>query len=95
MKIFFRVTVLLFFIFALLPQSGYAQYPSTKVKTKHEKYTDSLKQVDYNYIFPFLGQAVYKKGFDIPYPVGIMANSIWMRQDIVFSNFELGFKGDM
>lgn len=37
---------------------------------------------------------MYKKGFDIPYPVGIMANSIWMKQDIVFSNFQLGFKTD-
>ncbi|MBG7629814.1 MAG: hypothetical protein IZT56_05225, partial [Bacteroidetes bacterium] len=87
--------VLVFTIFtALLVEKSFAQYASTKVKTKHEQYTDSLKKVDYHYVFPILGQKVYEKGFDIPYPVGIMANSIWMRQDIVFSNFQLGFQNE-
>ncbi len=45
-----------------------AQYTSKKIKTKHQTYTDSLKQVDYKYVFPILGQGAYKKGFDIPYP---------------------------
>jgi len=45
-----------------------AQYASTKVKTKHQRYTDSLKQVEYNYLFPIFGQGAYSKGFDIPYP---------------------------
>lgn len=94
MKLFFKLTLVLVFIFSLIPQTGYTQYSSTKVKTKHQKYTDSLKNVEYNYVFPILGQGAYKKGFDIPYPVGIMANSIWMRQDIVFSDFQLGFEGD-
>ena len=35
--------------------------------TKHEAYKDSLKQVEYNHIFPILGKGAYKKGFDIPY----------------------------
>lgn len=87
-----KLTFILVFLFSISFMNVNAQYSSKKVKTKHEKYTDSLKQIDYNYIFPILGQQVYKKGFDIPYPVGIMANSIWMRQDIVFSNFQLGFE---
>jgi len=29
-----------------------AQYPSTKIKDKHQAYTDSLKQVKYDNIFP-------------------------------------------
>jgi len=94
MKLFFKLTLVLVFVFSLIPQTGYTQYSSTKVKTKHQKYTDSLKNVEYNYVFPILGQGAYKKGFDIPYPVGIMANSIWMTQDIVFSDFQLGFEGD-
>lgn len=94
MRRIFKISFLLVLIMLLLPENSFAQYSSTKVKTKHEKYTDSLKQVDYNYVFPILGQAVYSKGFDIPYPVGIMANSIWLRQDIVFDNFQLGFEDD-
>ncbi|SNR33593.1 hypothetical protein SAMN06265371_101414 [Lutibacter agarilyticus] len=94
MKFNTKLNLLILFVLSVLTTKITAQYSSKKVKTKFEVYTDSLKQVDYNYIFPILGQKVYEKGFDIPYPVGIMANSIWMRQDIVFSNFQLGFKND-
>jgi len=88
-------SLLLFSILSIfIVQNSFAQYSSKKIKTKHEAYTDSLKQVDYNYIFPIWGQKVYKKGFDIPYPVGFMANSIWMKQDLVFTNFQLGFEND-
>jgi len=68
-----------------------AQYSSKKVKSKYQTYTDSLKSYKYNYIFPIWGQGAYKKGFDIPYPAGIMANYMWMRQSVVMDNFRLGF----
>lgn len=90
----YKIVLICSLFTALLVEKSFAQYASTKVKTKHEQYTDSLKQVDYHYIFPALGQKVYEKGFDIPYPVGLMANSIWMRQDIVFTNFQLGFQNE-
>ncbi len=71
-----------------------AQYASTKVRSKYELYTDSLKQVKYDKIFPIFGQGAYKKGFDIPYPAGLMANFIWMKQNIDLENMQLGFKGN-
>lgn len=70
------------------------QYANTKVKTINEAYTDSLKQVEYKYTFPFLGQGAYKKGFDIPYPAGIMGNYMWLKQNIVIDNLQLGLKTD-
>jgi hypothetical protein len=69
-----------------------AQYASKKVLKKKQAYTDSIKQVDYHYIFPFLGQKVYKKGFDIPYPIGLMGNYIWLDQGIVIDNMQLGLE---
>lgn len=90
LRIFFGCT----FIFLLGVQSITAQYTNKKVKTKHQIYTDSLKQVDYKYVFPILGQGAYKKGFDIPYPVGLMANYMWMRQNILFDNMQLGLQTD-
>lgn len=90
LRIFFGCT----FIFLLGVQSITAQYTNKKVKTKHQIYTDSLKQVDYKYVFPILGQGAYKKGFDIPYPVGLMANYMWMRQNILFDNMQLGLQSD-
>jgi hypothetical protein len=71
-----------------------AQYVSTKVNSTHQKYTDSLKQVDYKYVFPILGQKAYKKGFDIPYPAGAMINYMWMKQGITIDNLQLGIKTD-
>ena len=61
---------------------------------KKQAYTDSIKQVQYDYIFPILGQKVYKAGFDIPYPVGIMGNFMWMKQGILIDNMQLGLKTD-
>ena len=82
-----------FFLFLGISSSS-AQYTSTMVKTKHQAYTDSLKQVDYTYTFPILGQGAYRKGFDIPYPAGLMANYMWMKQNLLFDNMQLGLKTD-
>ncbi|MFL0353571.1 hypothetical protein [Xanthomarina sp. GH4-25] len=73
-------------------QTIQAQQPSTKINKKHEAYRDSLKQVDYHYTFPFMGQGAYNKGFDIPYPVGIMGNFVWMEQGISVNNLQLGLE---
>jgi len=83
---------LLFCLFFL--NTSFGQYVSTKVKSKHQIYTDSLKNVEYNYLFPILGQGAYKKGFDIPYPVGLMGNYMWMEQGIAIDNLQLGLKTD-
>ncbi len=80
------ITILFFFI----AEQTQAQYATKKFKSKHEAYTDSIKNVDYNYVFPILGKATYKRGFDIPYPMGIMVNYIWMDQGIDITNMQLG-----
>ena len=72
--------------------NSYSQYTTTRVKSKYETYTDSLKKVKYNYLLPLLGQGAYAKGFDIPYPVGIMANYFWSKQDVLINNLQLGYK---
>lgn len=69
-----------------------AQYATKKVRSKHQQYTDSLKSLEYNYVFPILGQGAYSEGFDIPYPMGIMGNFFWADQGILIDNFQLGFK---
>lgn len=68
-----------------------AQYTTKKVGKKQKAYTDSLKNVEYNYILPFLGQGAYSEGYDIPYPVGIMANFFWADQGIEINNLQLGY----
>lgn len=71
-----------------------AQFATRKISKKEQAYTDSLKQVNYDYLFPILGQKTYKAGFDIPYPIGIMGNYLWMNQGILINNMQLGLKTD-
>ncbi|RLD20837.1 MAG: hypothetical protein DRI69_05535 [Bacteroidetes bacterium] len=75
-------------------QSAGAQYSSKKVKSKYQIYTDSLKNVKYDRVFPFLGQGAYKRGFDIPYPMGGMVNFIWVDQGLTIDNLRLGLQTD-
>ena len=83
---------LLFLLLFMFASEVSAQYATRKLSKKQEAYIDSLKQVEYNYIFPILGQAAYKRGFDLPYPVGLMTNYIWMQQGIVIENMQLGIQ---
>jgi len=92
MKDYFKIVLIFSIVSMICSENGYSQYANKKVNQKHQKYTDSLKQVDYNYIFPILGQEVYRKGFDIPYPVGLMANFMSIKQGIDISNMQLGVK---
>jgi len=85
----FQILVLLFLGFDVA-----AQYATKKVMQKKQAYTDSIKLVKYDYIFPILGQQVYKAGFDIPYPIGIMGNYIWLDQGVTIDNMQLGLKTD-
>ena len=57
----------IFFLFFVLLgiNTVSAQYATTKVRSKHQAYTDSLKQVKYDNVLPIWGQKAYKKGFDI------------------------------
>lgn len=90
----FKSSIVLFIIFFISAHFVQAQYATTKVKSVHQAYTDSLKQVEYDYIFPIWGQQAYKQGFDIPYPIGLMGNYLWMKQGIVLNDMQLGIKTD-
>jgi opacity protein-like surface antigen len=89
-----RITFICFTLILFLVQNTHAQYASTKIKDKHQIYTDSLKQVKYDNIFPIWGQKAYEKGFDIPYPTGIMVNYFYVKQSIIVENLRLGLQTD-
>ncbi len=90
-----KVQHLIFLSFLFFGMSiVHAQYATTKVNDKHQAYVDSLKQVKYDNVFPILGQKVYEKGFDIPYPTGLMVNYFYLKQGIIIDNMRLGIKTD-
>lgn len=70
-----------------------AQQASRKnLSDKHQSYYDSLLKMNYDRVFPILGDKVYKKGFDIPFPIGIMFNNFFGSQDMTLSNLRIGVK---
>lgn len=92
-KIYIILNCLLLIMF-LFSSDLYGQGVTRKLSKKQQSYVDSLKHVEYNYIFPILGQKAYKRGFDIPYPAGLMGNFIWMQQGIVIENMQLGIASE-
>ncbi|MEA1898867.1 MAG: hypothetical protein U9N53_14505, partial [Bacteroidota bacterium] len=94
MKALYKISILVTIFILFLVDHSNAQYATKKVRTKNQVYTDSLKNVNYDYIFPILGQGAYSQGFDIPYPVGIMVNGLWMDQGILIDNMQLGLLTD-
>ena len=86
------LTVIVITILLLSPTMSFGQYTKKKVRSINKAYTDSLKQVKYDYIFPILGQGAYSEGFDIPFPMGIMANYFGSDMGILINNLQLGYQ---
>jgi hypothetical protein len=63
-----------------------------RLSEKHHHYYDSLMQMKYDRVLPIFGERVYKKGFDIPFPFGIMLNSFYGKQTVDISNVRIGVK---
>ncbi len=91
MKNVYKFSLVYFVAFFVLYLNGYSQYAYKRIKPKYESYTDSIKNVEYNYVFPFWGQKAYQRGIDIQYPIGIMGNFFWADQGIIIDDFQLGF----
>lgn len=58
--------------------------------------SDSISTADttigeYPYVFPILGAKAYSKGYKLPKPHGIMVNTLFNRQGIVLSDFQMDF----
>jgi hypothetical protein len=89
MRQFFISTLIIF----LVATSTIAQYSRKVTSAKFEAYQDSIRNVDYKYVFPILGKGAYSRGFDIPFPAGIMLNFFTQTQDVTISGLEVGLEG--
>ncbi len=94
-----KITCLIVFsiglaLLALVPGHLQAQNVSTlPLGDKYKHYYDSLKNMEYDRVFPILGKKAYKAGFDVPFPLGVMVNSFYGTQNIDISNIHVGFRG--
>lgn len=53
--------------------------------------SDSLKNLEYPYIFPIYGAQVVKLGYKLPYSAGIGINYLWQESDLIMDNLQVGF----
>ena len=93
MKNYFKILALSI-TFIMLGNAVMAQYSTKKVSKKHQEYTDSLKNLEYDRIMPVWGAGAYKQGFDIPYPVGFSLTYIMLDQGLDITNMQLGITTD-
>ncbi len=88
-KIIFLIIAIFTSFTALAQPAGDKQ-----INPYHQRYADSLKNMDYHSLFPLWGAKAYKKGFDIPLAYGVGMNYFYMRQRIAITNTQIGFNGD-
>jgi hypothetical protein len=56
-----------------------------------EQKKDSVVPLNYPYILPILGEKVAKKGFQLPFPFGVMINTFFGNQNLSMSDLKVGF----
>lgn len=94
MKMYYPKVFMICILLMVTGQKIYAQNVASKnFKPRHKAYHDSLKAMNYDRVLPFLGSRVYKRGFDIPFPLGIMFNSFYGVQGVDITNIKIGFRG--
>jgi hypothetical protein len=79
----FAIILLIVFLTLTNTQAGH----NANLKLTQAERDSILK--DYDNIFPIWGRKAIEKGFDLPYPVGININFLYMHQDIAVSNLGL------
>lgn len=93
---FFMLIITQVVVVKALAQQATQKYYNAKnqhyYSKKHQAYYDSLMKMNYDRVFPILGDKVYKKGFDIPFPIGVMINNFWGNQDMALSNLKIGVR---
>lgn len=66
-------------------------YANKVVGQANKEKRDSIESAGYPYMLPIWGEAVTKKGFDLPYSAGISVQYITQTSDIVIDNLSVGF----
>ncbi len=69
----------------------FAQVGAGSKVTRNETATrDSLARISYPYVFPLYAERTLKKGFKVPYPIGVMLNGVAVRQNVDISDLMVG-----
>ncbi|MEN2280781.1 hypothetical protein AAGF08_01495 [Algoriphagus sp. SE2] len=81
------------FCYLSLIADSFAQGAQKIFNPVHDAYFDSIKQMDYPFIFPILGKGAAKRGYDLPYAYGVSGIYFTQRQEILIERTLIGFNG--
>ena len=69
-------------------------FPTLENRELGEPNVDAAgERVIWDYKLPFLAQKVIDLGFDLPNPYGVAVIPVWIQQDLVLQNLEIGVNG--
>jgi hypothetical protein len=80
----YLVSLILLILF--INSTAFAQNPDLQLSNTER---DSILKT-YDNFFPIWGRDVIKAGFDLPYPVGLNVNAVYIGQPIAIDNLRLG-----
>lgn len=74
---------------SVMTANAFAQVPEYDLlRTQSEK--DSLAAVEYPYLFPLFGENIVRKGFELPYPIGISICYYQQSMGVIMDRVSLG-----
>ncbi|MBN3581485.1 hypothetical protein JYB64_03735 [Algoriphagus aestuarii] len=76
---------------SVLSSNIYAQGAQKIFNERHDAYFDSIKNMDYPYVFPILGKKAAKRGYDLPYAWGVSGIYFTQKQEININSTSIGF----
>ena len=77
--------LIIFIILSSIPLLSIGQF--------NQYYPKDTTKARYPYTFPIFGNFLHDIGIELPYPVGIMANSYMAEQKVLITDISIGFEG--
>lgn len=81
---------ILIFILGIFFFQANAQIFSKITGKNNRAYRDSIRQIEYAYVMPILGDKIRKAGYNLPEPAGLMIGTYWQQQELTLSNLSIG-----
>lgn len=80
----------------LLSSQAMGQVASVSISDERSDERDSIKNAEYPWRLPVMGQKLRDLGFELPFPNGIGINTAFSTQDLLVSNLRVGIgEGDL
>lgn len=82
---------MLLILIVLAPDQLKGQVSPKVVGKRYQEYLDSIQDVDYAYVLPFMGDKARKAGIDLQKPAGVMLGYLRQNQNLTLSNLSVSF----